>query len=686
MHSSPLRIQLSWDDPATGDKREPVYTVPIALGREFSQMPTQLQGHPVSRMVLNSLEVSRFHVLIEQDSSGLVVVDQNSRNGTFVNGNRITANSSVALANGDSLQVGPYQIIISFGIRTQTPVSINSQILFNPNTGLPDPAGAQNVAPQSNNFVPLSSNSFPPQSFKALEVEVQDLHATGLPVEEVDYATIGGGLGSFVWVDYLRIYGVKASQIAAIGIEPQPYSRYKQLCLSSQIPLHERLRSNSDSCPDNVWGFPSYAFREACHDASKGRLGAALGYLWQVFAEPTFAQTYTPRAGNVFDSLDREARRIGWDKIFRYGSVRSIRKTTDGRYAIAFSRTTTGQRAHAFLICRFVHIATGYPAIKFLPDLQAYREKTLDFKSVVNAYEPHDHVYQHLEKFGGTVMIRGRGIVASRIVQRVYEARLRNSEIRLVHLMRSPKPQGNKFGRSQRQVAYHYEYQPFNWPKACWGGELRAILEKAEPQQRQRLIADWGGTTTADRRDWKRMIKEGINQGWYKIEFGAVEKVEREKDCVITYIQEKKYKGQMRLEADFIIDATGLDANVKASPLLNDLVNHYSLPLNPLGRLSVSNDFELLEMRNTLTPPQNTSPTGGVTPLTRGVGKGRIYAAGAITLGGPYAAVDSFLGLQYAALCSVEVLAKNKAPGMHRLNILSSFLQWLKWVANQSPS
>jgi pSer/pThr/pTyr-binding forkhead associated (FHA) protein len=672
MNPAPLRVQLSWDDPATGDKREPILGVPIALGREFGQMPTQIQGHPVSRMVLNSLEVSRFHVLIDQDSSGLLVIDQNSRNGTFVNGNRVGANNSVALANGDSLQIGPYQITISFGARTQPPASTNSQILFNPNTGLPDPSQLPPVR------TPIPSNSFPPPIFQALEVEVQDLHATGLPVDEVDYATIGAGLGSFVWVDCLRIYGVKASQIAALGIEPQPYSRYKQLCLSSQIPLHERLRSNSDSCPDNVWGWPSYALREAWHDVTKGHLGAALGYLWQVFAEPTFAQTYTPRAGNVFDSLDREARRIGWDKIFCYGSVRSIRKTTDGRYAIAFSRTNTGRRAHAFLISRFVHIATGYPAIKFLPDLQAYREKTLDFKSVVNAYEPHDHVYQHLEQFGGTVMIRGRGIVASRIVQRVYEARARNPEIRLVHLMRSPKPQGNKFGTSQRRVKHHYEFQPFNWPKACWGGELRIMLEKADPQQRQRLIADWGGTTTAERRDWQRIVEEGINQGWYKIEFGNVEKVERQHDCIITYIQEKKFKGQMRLEADFIIDATGLDANVKASPLLNDLVTHYNLSLNPLGRLSVSNDFELVEMRS-------QSGASGSSPFTQG-GKGRMYAAGAITLGGPYAAVDSFLGLQYAALCSVDSLAKTKAPGLHRLNLLSSSLQWLKWVANQSPS
>ncbi len=659
MSSAPLRIQLSWDDPATGDRREPTLGVPIAMGRDFNGMPVQIQGRPVSRMVLDSLEVSRFHALIDTDSGGLVVIDQNSRNGIFVNGNRVGASDRASLANGDTLQIGPYQIVLSFGARTQPfPPARNSQIFFNPNTQLPDP----NQPPP--NATATTTSKFPPPLFQASEVAVQDLHATGLSVDEVDYAAIGAGLGSFVWVDLLRIYGVKSSSIAALGIDPLPYSRYKQLCLCSQIPLHERLRSNSDSCPDNIWGWPSYALREVWHDAVHGRLREALGYLWQVFAEPTFAQTYTPRAGNVFASLDREAKRIGWEQMFCYASVRSIRKTTDGRYAIAYSRTSTGQRSHAFLVARYVHLATGYPAIKFLPDLQAYREKTNDFKSVVNAYEPHDHVYHHLEKYGGTVLIRGRGIVASRIMQRVYEARLRNSQIRLVHLMRSPKPQGNKFGLSQRRVEHHYEFQPFNWPKACWSGELREMLEKADPQQRQRLLADWGGTTTALRRDWRHIVEEGLKLGWYKIEFGEVERVEREQDGIITYIQEKNFKGQIRLEADFIIDATGLDADVTASPLLNDLVTHYNLPLNPLGRLSISNDFELVEMRGS---------------------RGQMYAAGAITLGGPYAAVDSFLGLQYAALRAVDAISATKAPGIHRLNGISSLSQWLKWVANQSP-
>src|ERR687886_763658 len=99
MNSAPLRIQLSWDDPATGERREPTLAIPIALGRDFNAMPAQIQGRPVSRMVLNSLEVSRFHVLIDTDSGALVVIDQNSRNGTFVNGQRVVTNG--ALPNCD---------------------------------------------------------------------------------------------------------------------------------------------------------------------------------------------------------------------------------------------------------------------------------------------------------------------------------------------------------------------------------------------------------------------------------------------------------------------------------------------------------------------------------------------------------------------------------------------------------
>ncbi|MBW4687414.1 MAG: FHA domain-containing protein [Komarekiella atlantica HA4396-MV6] len=647
-----LQIQLSWEDPATGERREPKLNVPIAFGREFARLPAEIAGQRVSRMLLNSNEVSRYHALIDWEQNQLVVIDQGSVNGIFVNGQQQTRS---VLANGDVLQIGPYMMTVTFATNVSAQItSPPSTIQFNPNTNLPDPS----LSPAQS--TPSRSN-FPPSAFQAENVVVQALHATGLPVDESDYLAIGAGLGSFVWVDLLRISGVRPNKIVALGLEGEPYARYKRLCMNSQIPLHERLRSNSDSCPDNIWGWPSYALRESWYDFTQGKINSAFRYLWQVFAEPTFAETYTPRAGNVFNSIDREAKRIGWNQIYRYGRVRGIRKTDDGRYCVAYSR---GPGNYAFLVSRYLHLATGYPAIQFLPDLQAYREKYQDFKSVVNAYEAHDHVYQQLEQQGGTVLIRGRGIVASRVVQRIYEARKQNQNITVLHLMRSPKPQGNKFQTAQRLVKNHYEFQPFNWPKACWGGELRAMLEKASPDERKRLLADWGGTTTADRHDWQRITEQGLSEGWYQITFGEVLGVERNvQNRTITRIQEKGF-GEMNLAADFIVDATGLDAKVETNPLLDDLVKHYNLPLNHLGRLVVANNFELIEMRS---------------------GRGQMYAAGAITLGGPYAAVDSFLGLQYAALVAVDGLVAARAPGVQYLNTVSSYGQWLKWVLNQSP-
>ncbi|WP_416670416.1 FHA domain-containing protein [Egbenema bharatensis] len=653
-----MQIQLAWDDPATGEHQSPTLTVPIAFGREFARMPATLEGQQVTRIVLESGQVSRFHALIQPDGSGLVVVDQNSANGVFVNGNR---QSRSFLANGDVVQIGPYHIsVITNAASTPPPPAggRGSTIIFHPETDLPvpplpTPPATPTVAP------------FPPAIFQAQHISLQELAATGFPVQEYDYAALGAGLGSFIWVNLLRIGGVKADRIVALGIESKPYARYQRLCLNSQIPARERLRSNSDSCPDNIWGWPSYALREAWHDFSHARIGASFRHLWQVFGEPTFAETYTPRSGNVFASIDREADRIGWNQIYQYGRIRAIRKTDDGRYVIAYSRASANRRDYGYIVAKYVHLATGYPGIQVLPDLQDYREKNRDFKSVVNAYEEHEHVYKHLAEFGGTVMIRGRGIVASRIVQRIYEIRQKNSKVALLHLLRSPKPQGNRFGKAQRAVKNFYELQPFNWPKACWGGDLRVMLEKATPEQRQHLLKDWGGTTTADRKDWQKIAQDGLAQGWYQVVFGEVEKVEPDgQGGTLTYIQERNFKGKIQLQADYIIDATGLDAKVETNPLLDDLLKHYHLPINPLGRLAVSNDFELPEMQS---------------------GQGKMYAAGAMTLGGPYAAVDSFLGLQYAALRSVDHLAKHRSPSLRRINGLGSFCQWLKWVFNLSP-
>ena len=656
-----MKIELTWENPVTGEYHQQVYDLPLALGRDASKIPDLHDGQQLSKAIFNSSNVSKYHALINFSYGNLSLQDF-SMNGTKVNTKSIYQ-SSCTLNYGDVIEIRPYKI--TFKIITTsspTPTNINSlqvpppTIIFNPENDSPDPHITVSTIPIS---------SFPPPQFlQPRQVNVQQLHTTGDPVEEGwDYLALGGGLGSFAWVNHLRIYGVSSEKIAVVGLDTKPYGRYQRLCQNSQIPMHERLRSGSDSCPDNIWGWPGYAWREAWQDLLNGRLTLATRCLWQVFAEPVLVDTYTPKSGKVFDSIDREAQRIGWSDMFRYGRIRNIRQTDDDRYAIAYSVPEEKTRQHRYIVGKYIHISTGYPAIRFLKDLQEYRATTGDFKSVVNAYEKHGHVYGQLQKNGGTVIIRGKGIVASRIIQRIYEVRQKNSHIIIIHVTRTRTPEGAKFGLAQRKVDNHWEFQPYNWPKSLWGGDLRGILESASPQKREQLLKDWGGTTTADRSDWRRMIQQGLDEGWYFLHFGTVEKVERNSaGKPLTFLRTET--GLLEVEADFIIDCTGLEANPKDNPLFKDLIDRYNLPLNPFGRLQVKNDFEIHEMLN---------------------GKGRMYTAGVLTLGGPYAPVDSFLGLQYAAQRSVDSLVRNKAPNLKYLDGVGSFWQWCKWALNQEP-
>lgn len=644
-------LRLRWQAPGDPAPREIPLTGPATIGRA-----------PENTIVLPTGDVSRRHAVVALERGQAILADQNSANGTLVNGERVTRR---VLQPGDVIQLGEYLIRVEAvaaapGGRTTA---------FHPPAVEDDDDRTVHLDPVRE---PAAGRTragpvFPPPIFLEPIVPVAALAATGVPVEETIYLAVGGGLGSFVWTDYLRISGVPANQIVAIGLEEQPHARYARLCRRSQIPEYERLRSNSDSCPDNIWGWPGYAVREIVHSLGRASFGNAAKVAWQIFGEPTFADTYTPRAGDVFASIDREAARIGWGQIFRYGRVRAIRKTDDGRYVVAYSQSRPGEpTAHRLMLGRYVHIAVGYPGIRLLPDLQAYRQRTHDMRGVVNAYEEHDHVYQQLEQKGGTVLIRGRGIVASRIMQRLYEARQKNPNIGVLHLMRTPIAKGAHFGRAQREVDNHWEYQPFNWPKGTWGGEMLFKLEAANERERDALLNDWGGTTTAKRADWVDIIHSGLREGWYQIRFGEVKHVERspEGKIVTTLGGKGLIQDQAQLVADYIVDCTGLEAGLGDHPLLKDLVDRNQLKPSVKGRVRVTNDYEVDGMRN---------------------GPARMYGAGVMTLGGPMAAVDSFLGLQYAAFMSLRHLRRERAPYVRSLNIFRSPIQWVKWAVNARP-
>jgi hypothetical protein len=494
------------------------------------------------------------------------------------------------------------------------------------------------------------------------------LKQKGIAVVETTYLALGGGLGSFTWVDYLRVCGASTRQIVVIGRDPIPYARFRQLCRASQISDQERVRSDSSARPDNIWGWPGYALQEIVDSIFEGRLRAAGRIAWQIFGEPTLANTYAPDAETVYQAINREMKRISWEQMFQQGEICAIRQTDDGRFAAIYLPTTgqNGQGPRA-VIAPFLHLALGYPGICLTPAAQQYRETYGELRHVVQAYENHEHIYARLGRQGGVVILRGRGIVASRILHHLDEIRQKSGRnIQVIHLLRSPVTEQTAYGQAQRRLLHHRHVQPFNWPKSTFGGELREVWEKASPAERQELTTVWGGTTTSDRPDWLQAASYGVEEGWYSFVFGEITEIKPNgrNRLIIKTKDHAPPRESGRLVADYLFDCTGLNTESKNHPLMEDLNRCYNLRQNGSGSWEVSADFEVKPLRN---------------------GRGQVFTSGVMAAGNAFAPVDSFLGLQYAAQRSIMALLEEKAPGLRPLKGSESLYQWWRWVNGKQP-
>jgi hypothetical protein len=486
----------------------------------------------------------------------------------------------------------------------------------------------------------------------------EQIAAAGIPIVDVPLVSVGAGIGSFVLADLLRISGMPSTSMRSLGQAERPWDTYAYLTRVSQIPEGERLRSDSGSTPGNLWGFPAYSVREAFGAKS---ISGFIAPLWQVLVEPIFTDYYTPTSGQVFRDMEREANRIGWWEMVDHGLVRMTRNRHGGGYFTILTPPagTTATKRIAYR-SRFVHSAVGYPGAKFLPDLQGYRQRYQDFSKVVNAYEPHEHVYKELIRKPGTVVVRGSGIVGSRLLQRLIDDRDNHgAQTTIIHLFRSfpDRAQGDSIFM-RRPAANGFAYQGFNFPKAAWGGQLKSRLEKLDGEQRRQLVGIMGGTNTPRRKMWQEQLARGRREGFYKTYIGEVEEVVPGPDnTVVTRIATDD--GALELRANFIIDGTGLEADIGEHRYLHDLLQCGGASRNAYGRLDVEPTFEIRGTRS---------------------GEGRMYASGSATLGGYYAGVDSFLGLQYAALQIATDLASQRF--VRRLGPVRSTLQWWKWMFN----
>jgi len=487
------------------------------------------------------------------------------------------------------------------------------------------------------------------------------LATAGIPVADVPLVSVGGGIGSFVTVDYLRIAGVPTNRIAVLSNLDFAWQTYEYLTRVSQIPRPERIRSDSASRPDNIWGFPSYAATEAFQEGNWGEL-------WHVFVEPMWADYYTPKAGRVFAGLERESKRIGWDQMLVKGQVRMVRKRQGGGYFIILTPkaglTPTKRVAYR---AEFVHLAVGYPGLRYLKELQDFRTEHQDFHHVVSAYEEHEHIYEAARTKQITVMLRGGGIVASRVLQRIMDDREKYGlQTQIVHLFRtfidgahSPNEK-TLHAWNKRKGGHGFAYQGFNYPKSVWGGQLKSEMRKLEGDARAVRYKEMGGTNTPWRRRWQAQMKAGRDGGWYRIMQGTVDEMRLENGKIVSVA--KTQHGKLEIPADYIIDCTGLEADISEHRVLKDLLDHSGVGRNPTGRLDVERSFEL---RGTASGP------------------GVIYASGATTLGGYFPGVDTFLGLQVAAQEIADDLARRGF--CKKIGTFRSISQWFKWARNKQP-
>jgi len=628
-------------------------------------------------IVLTDAGVSSHHARVTPREDGVDLEDLGSTNGTWING--VPIGQAVHLTSGYQFTLGSSTLRVIVGEAEQQPFSTIALYA----TSSPIPVG-DHASPAASELYESAASAVavlpPPPAPTAQQAPTGDLTdeliatdiwsdemvaRAGIPIIDTPFVTIGGGLGSFVMVDYLRIAGVPIDQIKVLTVLDYPWQTYEYLTGASQIPPTEVLRSDSGSCPDNIWGFPSYAARATFDKFERLPGQNFLAPMWNVLTENIFCDYWTPKSGQVFRALQREADRINYWPAVVKGQARMVRRRHGGGYfSIHTPPAGSGRPKREAYRSTYVHLSVGYPGLKFLDDLQDYRNRTGDTHRIVNAYEPHEHVYDEINRKGGKVVVRGAGIVGSRILQRLMDDRdAHNNNVQILHLFRTyvDGPTGDSIFM-RRPGGRGWSYQGFNWPKACWTGQYRAKMQHLEGEALANFYRSMDGTTTPYRRYWQKQLAKGRNEGFYQTFVGTVSSFEPGPDGTINTIISTKTGDQLTVDANFVIDGTGLEADIREHRLLADLLDHSGVGRNPLGRLDVSREFVVRGAENA---------------------PGRMYAAGSSTLGAYFATVDSFLGLQYAALQACDDLARQgfcKHIGPAR-----SIAQWSRWMKRQAP-
>lgn len=477
-------------------------------------------------------------------------------------------------------------------------------------------------------------------------VSDEQLAAARIPVTRVRFATIGGGLGSFALVNRLRIAGVPAEEIAVVGAHHSPGATFFERCRALGMSDESRLRNESTARMDNLWGFPGYAGQEA-------RRTRSLRPLTRQLVEGVAGESYGPTVAAVRDTLDKEARRIGWHRMTSGTPADYLFKRQDGGYFVICR-----EKGNLVAIqCDHVHLALGAPGPRSTPEVAAFREASPDSTRLTSAYDDNAATLRLLSNRGAHVVVRGSGPAAVQLIEQLAAARVRHGrDLHIWHVMRT-WPDGSS-GREER---LGFRHQALDFPRSAYTGTLRDELRQVDAEEdRLEAIERLGAPTAPRRKEFDELLEGARAAGWYDAVIGEVEHF-TDKDHKIDTTVRLQNKERMTITADHVFDATGFDPDAAHHGLVADLLAFSPVSTNRLGGLRTSADWTV---------------EGGAS------GDGLMFASGRTARGGYYGPVDSFVGLQQAALSIAESLA---AAGFgDRLTPLRSARGWFQWIGGKS--
>jgi HD-GYP domain-containing protein (c-di-GMP phosphodiesterase class II) len=214
-------------------KRINLVEFPITVGRD-----------PANQIILDDEEASRFHLRIKKRGRLFIVEDLESRNGSFINGDRVL---NSILQNGDKLLVGSteFQFVTSEPDIQITTAMLDFDMVVTDELGLKGPIDVGSIDRQRP-FLPIRLNQQSvvnqlTDDFRSIK-EVYDLHSNILVIEDIEEASrtllksIGKLMPSasraalFVWAEPHR---------QLIPVATRQYKRKKEAFLLSHRSLED---------------------------------------------------------------------------------------------------------------------------------------------------------------------------------------------------------------------------------------------------------------------------------------------------------------------------------------------------------------------------------------------------------------------------------------------------------------